>query len=87
MVENYVADGPYQRSEWPLIEGIVPPWGFRPREDATYYPLPWLLSTAGYGVLVDTPATTYFRLDQGGSWSVEVTNAPPDEMPPATAPT
>ena len=86
VVENYVADGPYQRSEWPLIEGIVPPWGFRPREDATYYPLPWLLSTAGYGVLVDTPATTYFRLDQGGSWSVEVTKAPPDEMAPATAP-
>jgi alpha-glucosidase (family GH31 glycosyl hydrolase) len=86
VVENYVADGPYQRSEWPLIEGIVPPWGFRPREDATYYPLPWLLSTAGYGVLVDGSDTSYFRLDQGGSWSVEVTKAPPDEVPPATTP-
>ena len=86
VVENYVADGPYQRDEWPLIEGFVPPWGFRPREDATYYPVPWLLSTAGYGVLVDSPETSYFRLDQGGSWSVEVIDAPPDELPPARRP-
>ena len=72
--------GPISRDEWGLIESIVPPWGFRPREDATYYPVPWLLSTAGYGVLVDNPETSYFRLDQGGSWSVEVVSAPPDEL-------
>ncbi len=86
VVEDYVADGPYERADWPLVEGVVPPWGFRPREDATYYPVPWLLSTAGYGVLVDNPETSYFRLDQGGTWSVEVVSAPPDELPPASAP-
>ena len=36
---------------------FVPPWGFQPRDDATYYPVPWLLSTAGYGVLVDNTET------------------------------
>ena len=28
-------------------------WGLRDRDDATYFPMPWLLSTAGYGVLVE----------------------------------
>ena len=73
-VENYVAEGPYEEDERALIPLFVPAWGFHPRPDATYYPVPWLLSSAGYGVLVDDPETSYFRLDQGasGTWSVEV---------------
>ena len=86
VVENYVADGPYQPDEWSVIELFVPEWGFRPRDDATYYPVPWLLSTGGYGVLVDSPETSYFRLDQDGSWSVELVKGPPDEAVPASAP-
>ena len=76
VVENYVADGPYQR------RGVAAdrrrssrPGDSAPREDATYYPVPWLLSSRGYGVLVDNPETSYFRLDQAGSWSVEVERA------------
>jgi alpha-glucosidase (family GH31 glycosyl hydrolase) len=86
VVENHVADGPYQTAEYPLIEAFVPDWGVRPRDDSTYYPVPWLLSSAGYGVLVDNPQTSYFRLDHGGGWSVEVVKAPPDELAPASAP-
>ena len=73
-VESYVAEGPYEEDDRAIIPAFVPPWGYHPRPDATYYPVPWLLSTAGYGVLVDDPETSYFRLDQGGSgvWSVEV---------------
>ena len=73
-VESYVAEGPYEEDDRAIIPAFVPAWGFHPRPDATYYPVPWLLSTAGYGVLVDDPETSYFRLDQGGSgvWSVEV---------------
>ena len=73
-VESYVAEGPYEEDERAMIPAFVPAWGYHPRPDATYYPVPWLLSTAGYGVLVDDPETSYFRLDQGGSgvWSVEV---------------
>ena len=29
---------------------------------ATYFPMPWLLSTSGYGVLVENLETSYFRL-------------------------
>ncbi|HEU0024820.1 MAG TPA: TIM-barrel domain-containing protein, partial [Thermoleophilaceae bacterium] len=73
-VESYVAEGPYEDDDQAVIPAFVPPWGYHPRPDATYYPVPWLLSTAGYGVLVDDPETSFYRLDQEatGIWSVEV---------------
>jgi alpha-glucosidase (family GH31 glycosyl hydrolase) len=87
-VENYVSDGPYQTEEYPFLNAFVPPWGLRERRDATYFPIPWLLSTAGYGVLVDNPETSYYRLDAGrtGAWSVEVTRAPAGEPGGALGP-
>ena len=88
-VENYVADGPYQDNEYAAIGLFAPAWGLRDgRPDATYYPVPWLLSTAGYGVLVDNDETSYFRLgDQGAdTWSVEVVPAPQGETGAASAP-
>jgi alpha-glucosidase (family GH31 glycosyl hydrolase) len=73
-VESYVAEGPYEEDERVVIPAFVPAWGFRPRDDATYFPMPWLLSTAGYGVLVDNGETSTFRLgtESPGAWSVEV---------------
>jgi sulfoquinovosidase len=72
-VENYVAEGPYQTIERPFIAGFVPPAGYHPRDDATYFPIPWLLSTRGVGVLATNDETSYFRLgtDEAGAWSVE----------------
>ncbi len=80
-IENYVSDGPYQSTEYPLLNLFVPPWGLRERDDSTYFPIPWLLSSAGYGVLVDSPETSSFRLgsDEAGAWSVELRPAPPGE--------
>ena len=76
-VENYVAEGPYQRQERPVIAAFVPPPGYHPRDDATYFPIPWLLSTRGYGVLVDNDETSYFRLgtDSADAWSLEAESA------------
>ncbi len=88
-VENYVADGPYQDEEYAGIQAFVPPWGLRDeRPDATYFPIPWLLSDQGYGVLVDNPETSTFRLrtDSADAWSVEVTPAPPGEAGAELAP-
>ncbi len=81
VVENYVSDGPYQANEYPAINLFVPPWGLRERTDSTYFPIPWLLSTGGYGVLAENPETSYFRLrsDAEDAWSVEVTRAPEGE--------
>src|SRR5690606_13025925 len=44
-VENFVGEGPYQELDYPLIEAQVPPWGIHERPDATYFPMPWLLSS------------------------------------------
>ena len=89
VVESYVADGPYQAEEYPLINFFTPRWGLRDdRPEATYYPVPWLLSTAGYGVLVDNPETSYFRLrsERPDAWSIEVVPAPAGETGAAGAP-
>ncbi len=74
VVENYVGEGPYQESEYAVISNTVPPWGFRERSDATYFPMPWLLSTRGYGVLSGNFETSRFRLgtEAADEWSFEV---------------
>ena len=72
-VEDYVSDGPYAPADRPVIGPFIPPQGWHPRDDATYFPVPWLLSTAGYGVLVGNNETSYFRLGSSdpSAWSVE----------------
>ncbi len=72
-VESYVADGPFQSEEYPILSAFIPAPGLHPRDDSTYFPMPWLLSTAGYGVLVENNETSYFRLgsDDPSSWSLE----------------
>ena len=73
VVENYVGEGPYQPHEYPFLADIVPPWAIRDRLDATYFPLPWVLSTRGYGLSIDQDDLSYIRLRTGSpdSWSIE----------------
>jgi alpha-glucosidase len=88
-VENYTGEGPFQENERPLIpNNFVPNWGFRARDDATYFPMPWLISSAGYGVLIDGSRTSYYRLgtDRPDAWSLEVTTAPADYPQAVTGP-
>jgi len=74
VVESWVGEGPYQTSEYPAIEHFVPAWGMRRRADDTYFPMPWLLSTSGYGVLVENSEPSYFHLgsDRKDTWSVQL---------------
>ena len=73
VVENYVGEGPYQPHEYPFLTGTVPPWAIRERPDATYFPLPWVVSTRGYGLSVDQDDVSYLRLRAGAAdtWSIE----------------
>ncbi|MDI6909121.1 TIM-barrel domain-containing protein [Nocardioides sp.] len=61
-VQNRVLDGPYTTNQAALVAGFVPQPGFSSRADATYFPVPWMLSTAGYGVLVDNDEDSSFEL-------------------------
>ena len=78
-VETYVADGPYYPdAERAVLSTFVPPQGYRPRDDATYFPIPWVLSSNGYGVLVENEETAYHDFSPDRHWSLEVTTAPND---------
>lgn len=72
-LEHFVGEGPYQDIEYPFVAVLVPKWGLRWREDATYFPMPWLLSSRGYGVLLDNDELSYHRLrsDAADGWSME----------------
>ncbi|HYH58698.1 MAG TPA: TIM-barrel domain-containing protein [Thermoleophilaceae bacterium] len=86
-VETYVADGPYYPdAERAVLAAFVPPPGYRQRDDATYFPIPWVLSSEGYGVLVENEETAYHDFGADRHWSLEVTTAPdgvstPQEVP------
>jgi len=73
-VENYVADGPFPEGDRTFVKPTTPPYGARDRDDSTYFPIPWLLSGRGYGVLIDNDETSAFRLAQPGAadaWELE----------------
>lgn len=74
VVENFVAEGPYQDSEYPIMNVLIPPPGLRWRPDTTYFPMPWLLSSRGYGVLLDNDEISYHRVGTGAeeAWAMEV---------------
>ncbi len=71
-VESYVADGPFRREDRALAGAAIPPEAERDRPDATYFPVPWLLSTRGWGVLVDQDETSRYTLPGGAGrrWRV-----------------
>ena len=73
-VQNRVSEGPYQPAERPFIAGFVPPAGYSARDDATYFPIPWVVSTRGYGVLLDSDATSTFDFasSRADAWSAQV---------------
>ena len=75
VVENFVSDGPYLREERPFVSAFVPPQGFSRRDDATYYPMPWTLSTRGYGFLLDNDENSYFDLTRSDAWTAEANSS------------
>ncbi|HEX6115459.1 MAG TPA: TIM-barrel domain-containing protein [Solirubrobacterales bacterium] len=72
-IENHVTEGPYQPGEYDLVDGSIPDWAQTRSDSATYFPMPWLLSTRGFGLLAENRATSRFRLGtvREDEWSVE----------------
>ena len=75
--ESYVADGPFRREDRQYVQASVPPWAERDRDDATYFPVPWVLSSRGWGVLVDEDVTSRVRaaVDRPTAGSVDADGA------------
>ena len=72
--ECWVGEGARQLEEHPLLTAVTPVWARRRRRDATYFPVPWVLSSRGYGVLLDSRELSLLRLadDDPERWSAEV---------------
>jgi alpha-glucosidase (family GH31 glycosyl hydrolase) len=77
-IENFVSEGPFLDRDYAAVAPTIPRWAVRRTADATYFPMPWLLSTSGYGVLASfdgasRASTSRFRLgtDRDGAWSFE----------------
>jgi len=60
-IENYVGEGTFLPHEYLFLREIIPAWAMRERLDATYFPIPWALSTSGYGLLVENDGLSVFR--------------------------
>lgn len=65
VLENYVGEGLFQPHEYPFLTDAVPPWGVHNRPDGTISPIPWVLSSRGFGPLLDQDDLSYerFRTD------------------------
>ena len=73
-VENYVAEGPYEEDERPVIPLSCPPGASTHAPTRPTTPCPGCSPPPATACCVDDRETSYFRLDQGasGTWSVEV---------------
>jgi alpha-glucosidase (family GH31 glycosyl hydrolase) len=71
--ESYVADGPNRPEDREYVKASVPPWAERDRDDATYFPIPWVLSSRGWGVLIDEDTTSRIapRVEREDRWDVD----------------
>ena len=73
-VSNFVQEGPYPPQDYDAVAASIPPWALRRTPDATYFPMPWMVSTRGYGVLVeDTEESTLrLRTEHPDAWAADV---------------
>jgi len=73
-IENYVGEGTFLPHEYQFLREIIPAWAMRERPDATYFPIPWALSTRGYGLLVENDGLSVFRFRTAREdrWHVEI---------------
>ena len=73
-VFNWTEEGPFSSGNAePLLRPLVPDFTFPSGPTATNLPIPWLLSTRGFGVLIDQTHRSRFRLasERADAWQAE----------------
>ncbi|MFL5822279.1 MAG: glycoside hydrolase family 31 protein [Solirubrobacteraceae bacterium] len=72
-VEDWSEEGVWRPSDRPFIPPFIEPWTYSTRDDGAYFPMPWLVSSRGYGFLLDNTQRSLFRLrtDSSRAWDVE----------------
>src|SRR4051794_22568717 len=61
-VFTWAEEGPFSSGDYEKYTGLIPDFTFPTGPTATNFPLPWLVSTRGFGVLIDQSERSYFNL-------------------------
>jgi alpha-glucosidase (family GH31 glycosyl hydrolase) len=73
-VYNWAEEGPFSSGiAEPVLRPLVPDFTFPNGPTATNFPIPWLLSTRGLGLLIDQTHRSRFRLgnERADAWQAE----------------
>jgi alpha-glucosidase (family GH31 glycosyl hydrolase) len=71
-VESWAVEGAFNPADVPFVPFATPLWAISGRTDATYFPMPWFVSSRGYGYLLENTERSVFRLrsDRPDAWAV-----------------
>jgi alpha-glucosidase (family GH31 glycosyl hydrolase) len=73
-VPSWAEEGPFSSGiAEPLLRPLIPPFTFPTGPTTTNFPIPWAISTRGFGVLVDQAERSTFELRSAlpGAWRAE----------------
>ena len=73
-VFNWAEEGPFSSGAGEaLLRDLVPEFTFPTGPSATNFPIPWTVTSRGFGLLIDQSERSYFRLgsDTPGAWRAE----------------
>jgi alpha-glucosidase len=73
-VFTWAEEGPFSSGDYEKYTDLIPGFTFPTGPTASNFPLPWLVSTRGFGVLIDRPERSYFNLlnERPDAWDAEV---------------
>ncbi len=79
ILENWSEEGSIEPGELrpllePILPGLTPEWALPGGEDSSYCPVPFFISSLGYGLLADVPEPSHFDLAAtfGDLWRIMV---------------
>ena len=74
LVFSWAEEGPFSAGDYEArMRSLLPDFTFPSGPSATNFPIPWLVSTRGFGVLIDQTHRSTFRLadERGDAWHAE----------------
>ena len=76
-VFSWAEEGPFSSGNGERYTNLIPNFTFPTGPTASNFPIPWLVSTRGFGVLIDKTERSYFNLlnERPDAWDAEVESA------------
>lgn len=73
-VFSWAEEGPFSSGDYEKYTNLIPDFTFPTGPTTSNFPIPWLVSTRGFGVLIDNSERSYFNLlnERADAWDAEV---------------